>query len=945
METNASPWYEAYEYLALQLNKFYVRHQGEAGIKLFELCISSDEFTKRNQWILKFKSEFDVTSLDPLHVFSCISANYLKPNQRLERINILLDLVVDKSEKSTYGGYYAKKFHEQSLSQYVQLDVSGCPAPMPLKLLSARHHYDQESIWQLFHNAFERGHEGLSDDVFSLSKQWYGVSERIVTILLFWIKPNTFLPLDKNTVALLQKHEKIIKFPNSVIEYKELLVSQDTSLYRTLTLVAYSPESFENLPSKEQSLYYQYIGIYREGEPTSITETFNSKVNLGGLRNKCRLISLRPLVGCNPKYLKSLKINELYKLYQNFSENNDELIYNSDQDEELYDVDDLKINISAIVGKNGTGKSTLIELFIIAFNNLAYRKLSKKDDSPVLCVEDIHLEFFFETNNVYKVIIQNTDIKILTYELSEDDKYRVHSEDDISDFELDNLFYTTLINYSLHGLNSENYDKWLDKLFHKNDAYQTPIVIEPLRQKGIIDVNRQDLLVKQRLLVNLLEPEDADDDSFSFRYLKSDVKASHLKLTINQSKFTNDKEDNDHRIKLSHGKIDEKVNLIAIVFNVFEIENVNIASFSSSNLYTSNIAQHYIVNKLYKIAERYEKYQQYFKNSGARLIDATKFIKQLKADHSHITYKFRQAINFLKYNTYPKETWKYIDIEKKSNSLDKILSELQIEEPDSKLDYLLPPPFLNVYIYLNNDIEFSGLSSGEKQKIYSINSILYHLRNIDSVVEHYTENTRELYKYNYVNIFLDEVELCFHPELQRTFISDLRKSLSKCFPNWIYGVNLTFVTHSPFILSDIPKQNILFLDTAEDKITTIPFFNNKGTFAANIHDLLNSGFFMDSSIGSFAESVITEVVSFHHDVINTTEPLRLKGDFLKKRNKFNLILDAIADEYIKGVIKSHLKEIELELGIVTPKTIDDEISTLEQLLAKLKMEKENNASD
>jgi hypothetical protein len=219
------------------------------------------------------------------------------------------------------------------------------------------------------------------------------------------------------------------------------------------------------------------------------------------------------------------------------------------------------------------------------------------------------------------------------------------------------------------------------------------------------------------------------------------------------------------------------------------------------------------------------------------------------------------------------------------------------------------------------------------------------LKNIDSVTEYQTGNEQKSYKYNYVNFFLDEVELCFHPELQRTFISDLRKSLSKCFPNWIYGVNLTFVTHSPFILSDIPKQNILFLDTGEDKITTIPFLNEKGTFAANIHDLLNSGFFMNSSVGSFAESAITEVVSFHHDVINTAEPLKLKDEFLSKRNKFNLILDAIGDEYIKGVLKSHLKEIELELAIITPKSIDDEITSLEDRLAKLKVEKENHASD
>lgn len=934
MEVKVTPWYEAYENLAHHLNQFYIIHLGEAGTKLFDICINSKLFCNNNKWINKFSSTWEVTSLDPLHVFASISGNSSTPEKRLNRINILLELLQDKNQSEFYD-YYSEK--------YSKIDVTGCPAPMPVKLLSARHHDDQNEIWTLFHHSFEHGREGLDEDLFSLSKQWYGVSETIITILLFWIKPNSFLPLDKNTLALLQKYGKITKFPKSVDEYKELLISENTSLYKTLTLLAYSPESFEILPDKEQNLYHQYIGSDREGGHTSTIKASSPKVTIDGLRNKCRLISLRPLAGCNPKFLKSLKINELYKLYQNFSDCNDELIYDSEQDEGLYDVDNLKVNVSAIVGKNGTGKSTLIELFIIAFNNLAYSKLAKKDDSPVLWVEGVNLEFFFETDNLYKVIIQDTDIKVITYKLNKGDKYRVYSESDISDFELDNLFYTTLINYSLHGLNSESYDEWLDKLFHKNDAYQTPIVIEPLRKKGIIDINRQDILVKQRLLVNLLEPEDADDDSFSLRYLKNNVKASHLKLSVNQSKFIADAEKDSRKSADFWLSKVEKVKVITTLFEIFEVKNINVSSFEPSDYDVTNIAQFYIVDKLYKIAYRYTKYNDFCKKTKQGFIGLTEFIYKLKADHSHITYKLRQAVNFLKFNTYPQENWGFIDIEKASNILEKILSELQVVEPDSKLDYLLPPPFLNVHIFLNNDVEFSGLSSGEKQKIYSINSILYHLRNIDSVTKYQTDSEKKLYKYNYVNIFLDEVELCFHPELQRTFISDLRKSLSKCFPNWVYGVNLTFVTHSPFILSDIPKQNILFLDTGEDKFTTIPFVNNKGTFAANIHDLLNSGFFMGSSIGAFAESVITEVISFHHDVINTSEPLKFKGDFLNKRHKFILIRDAIGDEYIKGVIKSHLKEIELELGIGGPKGIDDEISLLEEQLAKLKMEKEIHA--
>ena len=41
------------------------------------------------------------------------------------------------------------------------------------------------------------------------------------------------------------------------------------------------------------------------------------------------------------------------------------------KDFSLYDTDDLKISISAIVGRNGSGKSTIVELIVRAINNLS----------------------------------------------------------------------------------------------------------------------------------------------------------------------------------------------------------------------------------------------------------------------------------------------------------------------------------------------------------------------------------------------------------------------------------------------------------------------------------------------------------------------------------------------------------------------------------------------
>ena len=72
---------------------------------------------------------------------------------------------------------------------------------------------------------------------------------------------------------------------------------------------------------------------------------------------------------------------------------------------------------------------------------------------------------------------------------------------------LDGLFYTMVNNYSIYSYNSNQFRKespgpvcWIDSLFHKNDAYQTPVVINPMRSQGVININKEANLSRQRLM-------------------------------------------------------------------------------------------------------------------------------------------------------------------------------------------------------------------------------------------------------------------------------------------------------------------------------------------------------------------------------------------------------------------------------------------------------------
>ena len=90
-----------------------------------------------------------------------------------------------------------------------------------------------------------------------------------------------------------------------------------------------------------------------------------------------KLLAIRPLDGCNPKFLKNLKENQVYQFYNDYNfvdgigysitdnlKTQNVKIINEVSKSVPKDLYGENINISAIVGKNGSGKSALVELLI-----------------------------------------------------------------------------------------------------------------------------------------------------------------------------------------------------------------------------------------------------------------------------------------------------------------------------------------------------------------------------------------------------------------------------------------------------------------------------------------------------------------------------------------------------------------------------------------------------
>lgn len=101
---------------------------------------------------------------------------------------------------------------------------------------------------------------------------------------------------------------------------------------------------------------------------------------------------------------------------------------------------------------------------------------------------------------------------------------------------------------------------------------------------------------------------------------------------------------------------------------------------------------------------------------------------------------------------------------------------------------------------------------------------------------------------------LDEPDCYMHPEWSRRFISDLYEFLSTEFEKYKFEIIIT--THSPYILSDIDSRHIIFLEDGEVKKPITD------TFGQNIHTILKKSFFLDFTLGEFARTQIEKVSEY-----------------------------------------------------------------------------------
>lgn len=194
-----------------------------------------------------------------------------------------------------------------------------------------------------------------------------------------------------------------------------------------------------------------------------------------------------------------------------------------------------------------------------------------------------------------------------------------------------------------------------------------------------------------------------------------------------------------------------------------------------------------------------------------------------------------------------------------------------------------------------NGRTLASLSSGESQLLNALSYAVYHIKNA----------TSSEIGYKNINLVFDEAELYYHPEYQRSFIKDLLGIIKRSNLSNVDSINISIVTHSPFILSDIPQNNLLCLENGERKN---PFGK---TLGANFYDLLQNQFFMESSTGSVVENLLNEILDDYKTFSETEKELEAseKEESEKKKSDMKSKKEKNIDE-----IKTELSDLKKEFA-------------------------------
>lgn len=653
--------------------------------------------------------------------------------------------------------------------------------------------------------------------------------------------------------------------------------------------------------------------------------------------------------------------------------------------------------VKAIIGNNGVGKSTLLEcikrfykygLFIgnkVNKGNILVLKSEGKYNIfiPREVFEGVQIFFnneFIKGEELIVEVVENQKIELNFIPYHERDIKKINENYSLvkgSNISLDTslIFYNNQFdeNWGFMGNDNKKYDFYDISL--NNRHYDNPKTVnqftnferhleEPDNRfvlNYLTDYKNRDIEKKIKFLSNLLNREFLDyymsipsyvifnldyelsSERKSFfgpetknllRYERLNSECFHFESKIYET--LNNYDDNDMK------KLSEKTFLLRVIDSYFS-DMEKLILFDKLRIDFKNFEK----NTKMKFDEKQDisKMIKDFNQVFLKFIQQKKLNIELKIKEKLIHSFNKTTISYIEFIVYLKEiffthknieflnhyTFGYSENENGMTTLSRKEGRVKIDTSLNSLSMI--KEFFSKYKSINSATEFivlewEPLSIGENN-LFTLLSELNFLKN------------KLLYKD--VLLLLDEADLTMHPEWQRKFIYVLVSFLELNFRQ--NEIQIIFTTHSPLIISDLPIDNILFLNKLNESLGICDrntSLNN--TFAANIHSIYREGQFLESTTGEFAVKKINEILNFLNNENNDFDYFTL--EYEKNLKVINLIGEPLVQNQLFQMLRAKQKNIRFKYNKEKSNLRLDNLKELERIIKNeiLLWEQENDSN-
>ena len=146
---------------------------------------------------------------------------------------------------------------------------------------------------------------------------------------------------------------------------------------------------------------------------------------------------------------------------------------------------------------------------------------------------------------------------------------------------------------------------------------------------------------------------------------------------------------------------------------------------------------------------------------------------------------------------------------------------------------------------------------------------------------------------------IDELDLYCHPRWQQKMLKYLIEEIKNIYMK--KNIQIIFTTHSPIVLSDMPKSNVIYLQR-EEHCKVDDRDEHRQTFGANIYKLFDDAFFLGQrgQIGEFAKGKIQEIIDDVNDEENYENSAPYSVQLLEE--KINIIGEELLQNKLRDML-------------------------------------------